>query len=91
MLRITLLHLVLFLLPFMVYGFYLYMGRGKSAVDRSAWVDAPTFWLAVAGLVCVAVGFVSLAVFTGDDLGTVYRPAAYVDGELVPGGIEPAE
>jgi nicotinamide riboside transporter PnuC len=84
MLRIFLLQLFLFLLPFIGYGIYVWVRHGLEQAQRSYDVNRLTV-LVLAGLGCVALGLVVLAAF-GDREAGDYVPLQYRDGELVPGG-----
>lgn len=59
MLRVLIVEILLFLMPFIGYGAYLLLWRRPMPPEGS---DA-RFWLVVAGLVCAIVGFVTLAAF----------------------------
>lgn len=87
MVRVVLLNLILFLLPFAIYAAVVLLTRPGANKDN-VWRDAPIFALIAAGIgliVSVMVFFVSFG--DGAKDGT-YRPAEYRDGKLVPGRIE---
>lgn len=61
MIRVFGLQLLFFLLPFLVYGFYLYFS-GRNPTSRDTWSKSAVYWLAIIGLVLTIVSFVLLAV-----------------------------
>lgn len=81
--RGVLLHLFLFLLPFVGYALYVLLARNDTR-----FVDGPMGRLTLAGLGLVAASLIALAVFTGEDPDKTYQPPVYKDGEIVPGGFE---
>ncbi|MBV6658887.1 MAG: hypothetical protein KI785_14080 [Devosiaceae bacterium] len=84
MLRIAVINLALFLVPFALYLLWTTV-RGKRT-------DMPFYWLIGSGAALVLVAMVTLAQFeTGGSTGE-YEPARVVDGEIVPGRfVEPTE
>lgn len=85
MIRILLSRLALFLLPFALYGIYLFLLRWRpNAVRR------PTPWtpLFIAGLLLVILSFVVLGLTEGESTEGVYIPPHQVDGKIVPGHVE---
>ena len=84
MLRVAVINLALFLVPFALYLIWTAV-RGKRS-------DMPFFWLLGSGVALVLVAMVSLAQFeTGGTTGE-YQPPRMVDGQVVPGRIvEPEE
>ncbi len=84
MLRVFLLQLLLFLLPFIGYGIYVWVTRGLAQAQQSYNTNR-VVWLVLAGFGCVALGLVALAAFGEQEEGA-YVPLEYRDGELVPGG-----
>lgn len=86
MLRIALVHILLFLLPFI--GFALYLVFTTTGFSRTAFMQGPLVWLAGTGLIVTALGFFILAQFGGGFDAGSYAPAQYIDGELVPGRVE---
>lgn len=87
MLRVVGFHLFMFLLPFIVYGFYLYFTR-IDPLKREGWEGSPVYWLAIGGLVLTIGSFFAIAMFTGAGPGGTYVPARFEDGQLVPGRFE---
>lgn len=84
MLRVFLFQILLFLLPFIGYGLYIWVTRGLAQV-QDAYQRERIVWLTLAGFGCVLLGLVALAAFGQKDEGD-YVPLQYRDGELVPGG-----
>ncbi len=87
MLRVAAFHIFMFLLPFIVYGVYLYF-QNLDPLKQKAWEGSPIYWLAVGGLVLTIGSFFAIAIFFGADPGGTYVPAHMEDGELVPGRFE---
>lgn len=84
MLRIAVINLILFLVPFALYLLWTTV-RGKRS-------DTPFYWLLGSGIALVLIAMVSLAQFeTGGSTGQ-YEPPRVVDGQIVPGRVvEPTE
>lgn len=90
MIRVILINVVLFALPFMIYGGYLYFVRGTR--DSEAIVsEAPLVWLFGAGALLVFATLVSLVDFTGADPKEVYVPPTVKDGKIIPGHFKRAQ
>jgi hypothetical protein len=87
MARVIALELLLFLLPFVIYGFYLYFTR-LDPLKRESWEHSPIYWLVIGGLLLTIAGFVLTATFTGAPPGATYKPAELQDGHIQPGNIE---
>jgi Family of unknown function (DUF6111) len=82
MLRPFLYEAVLFLLPFLGYGFFL-LFRHRGRVGPSSWDNAPLLSLLVASVICVAAGLALFAHYGGAPAGSSYIPAHMEDGKLV--------
>lgn len=82
-------YLLLFMLPFLVYGGWLALAQRRARGHEAdpTWRDAPLMWLTAAGLVLVLLGFVAAAVFDGSDSKCAYVPSRIVNGEIVPAGV----
>jgi hypothetical protein len=78
-----LLHLAVFLLPFVLYG--LWLARRRHAGGAPDWRDGPWYWLAASGLGLVLVVTTVFIVADGDRAGGTYVPARFEDGKVVPG------
>lgn len=78
-------HLLPFLLPFLLYGLYIWHAKrsGEDSPEATPW-----FWLAAMGLLLVILGFVIWGAFFGESLGD-YAPARFEGGRIVPGRIDP--
>ncbi|MHA1545466.1 MAG: DUF6111 family protein [Alphaproteobacteria bacterium] len=87
MIRIIGFHVLIFALPFIVYGLYATVFR-KVRDGEELFEKTPVYHLAVVGLVLSIIGFFLTASFTGSSPGGVYTPAQMRDGQLVPGHIE---
>ena len=87
MLRVFLVHALLFSAPFIGYALYLMLSR-RNVSDRESWVDAPVGWLALAGVAIAAASLLLLASFDGGHREGKYVPARFENGVLVPGRIE---
>ena len=86
MLRVVLIDIILFLLPFMVYAAYMVWVKGVA--PKSAMAGAPVLWLIVAGFVVLIVGFLTLVQFSGGDRAGTYHPSVLEDGVIKPGSID---
>ncbi|TYC55831.1 hypothetical protein FMN50_12460 [Rhodobacterales bacterium] len=86
MLRIFLAQLLLFLLPFVCYALWLWLGKRSKHPDR--WSKGPIAWLTAAGLVLVIIGFATMAFQLRATDGKEYRPSEMRDGVFVPGRYE---
>jgi hypothetical protein len=84
MVRVIITQLLLFLLPFLAYAAYLFLTK---KLHRKVWIDAPRYWLVIAGFVCSLIGFGVLAMINNNPTGGTYIPAHYKDGVLIPGQI----
>jgi uncharacterized protein DUF6111 len=86
MLRIALIDVLLFALPFIIYG--VYMVTVKQASPASLWQQAPVFWLLAAGCGLLLATMATLIHFSGRNVGGVYHPPAIEDGVIKPGEID---
>ena len=85
MARTILTEIALFLAPFVIYAVALMMMQ-KNASDREHWSAKAVLWLAAAGVLLVAIGFVLFAHFGGYRPSSTYVPAHIdKDGKFVPG------
>ncbi|MDQ0313885.1 DUF6111 family protein [Amorphus orientalis] len=87
MVRVILVQLILFLLPFIGWAIFLAVTRGLSDARASYFIGPMPYWLAVAGLILSIAGFLALGV-VGDQETGVYHPLRFEDGKLVPGGFD---
>ena len=86
MLRLLSEGVVLFLLPFALYGVLLAAQRRYSFV-RESWNDGSFIWLTAAGLGLAILGLLGLGLFSSRYHGA-YAPAHIENGRLVPGHME---
>jgi hypothetical protein len=86
MLRIALIDILLFALPFLVYGAYMVWVKGTPAANLTQ--SAPVFWLLAAGFGLLFVTMATLVQFSGGERGGTYHPPAIEDGKIKPGGID---
>lgn len=86
MLRIALIDILLFLLPFLVYAAYMVWVKG--AAPASVLQNGPVLWLLTAGLGLLFVVMATLVQFSGGERGGTYHPPVIVDGKIKPGGID---
>jgi len=85
MIRRFLFEMLLFLLPFALYGLYWRLTRRSATAPAAA---HPWSVLFVSGLVLVAASFVIWGVTEGSGKQGVYVPPHVVNGEVVPGRVE---
>lgn len=71
----------LILLPFAVYGLWLY---GVKRSEQRGWNTAPWFWLFISGLLLFAASFLALGLMEEGGGGRTYIPPHTVDGVIAP-------
>ena len=86
MFRIALIDLLLFSLPFLIYGAYRFAVKGVPP-DR-LWQGAPVFWLLAAGVGLLLVVMATVIQFSGGKPGGTYHPPSLEDGVIKPGEID---
>ncbi len=86
MLRIALIDIFLFAVPFLLYGAY--MVSVKGVAPASLWQGAPVLWLLAAGCGLLLVTMATLIQFSGGKPGGVYHPPIVKDGVIKPGEID---
>jgi len=86
MLRIALVDILLFALPFLIYAAYMVWMKG--AAPESLFQSAPIFWLLAAGFGLLFVTMATLVQFSGGERGGTYHPPVLEDGVIKPGGID---
>ena len=90
MLRILLIQLLLFAVPFVVWALYVVAVQRRKLTSGGAFDDAPIVWLLGAGTALVAAGLVYFALTTGTPAGEgEYVPPRLENGRIVPGHIAP--
>ncbi|MGZ8417328.1 MAG: DUF6111 family protein [Methyloceanibacter sp.] len=86
MLRIALIDILLFALPFLIYAAY--MLAVKGAAPSSLWQGAPIFWLLAAGCGLLLVVMATVIQVSGGDPGGTYYPPVIENGVVKPGEID---
>ena len=89
MIRQILLALILLATPFALYATYVTFVQKKKAETGGTWDEAPLVWLLSAGVALILISLTFLALNTGSEPGSAYRPARLEDGKLVPGEVIP--
>lgn len=87
MIRAVLPSVLLFLLPFALY--FLWAGIQRRRADAVTVAIAPYRWIALAGLVLAAGGFLYFMDLTAAPPDGVYVPPRYENGRVVPGHFVP--
>ncbi len=90
MLRFLLLRLLILLLPFVLFGLYLWVVRKRDPFDLANWNPAPLILCTSVAFVALAISFFFLAFTQGEKAGATYTPARFEDGKLIPGKLTPA-
>jgi hypothetical protein len=86
MLRIALIDILMFSLPFLIYGAYMIATKGTSPTD--VWQDAPVLWLLAAGCGFLLITMATLISFSGGKPGGTYHPPSIENGIIKPGKID---
>lgn len=86
MLRIALIDILLFSLPFLLYAAYRVSVKGAAPADL--WQGAPIFWLLAAGCGLLLVTMATLIQFSGGQPGGAYHPPTLENGIIKPGQID---
>jgi hypothetical protein len=86
MLRIALIDILMFALPFLIYGAYVFATR--SATPATLWQGAPIAWLAAAGGALLLITMATLISFSGGKPGGTYHPPSFQNGAVKPGEID---
>lgn len=86
MLRIALIDILMFSLPFLVYGAYMLAIR--RAAPAELWDGAPVIWLLAAGCGLLLITMATLISFSGGKPDGTYHPSTIEDGVLTPGQID---
>lgn len=85
MMRVFFIEALLFLLPAILYGTYLYLVRRKPGAEADEARKTPYMALVLSGLAFMALGMLAMAYISGDDPSGNYTPARMEDGKIVPG------
>lgn len=83
MIRPVLTELALFLLPFVLYGAFLFATRAQ-VLHPDAWSWTVITWLSILSLILVIGSFLVMAQFSGAPPGSTYVPAHLESGRMVP-------
>ena len=86
MLRIALIDILLFALPFILYAAYMVAVKGIAPADL--WQGAPIFWLLAAGCGLLLVVMATLIQFSGGATTGTYHPPVIEDGVIKPADID---
>ena len=86
MLRIALIDILLFALPFLIYAAYMLAAKGTAPADL--WHGAPIFWLLAAGCGLLLVVMATVIQFSGGDPVGTYHPPVIENGVVKPGEID---
>ncbi|MBI1328452.1 MAG: hypothetical protein GC166_00965 [Alphaproteobacteria bacterium] len=87
MIRLLLVRVVLFAIPFAIYGVYLWLTHKRTGAPPQH--PTPWTWLFGAGLVIVIASFIWLGLVEGDKTGGRYVAPHVENGKIVPGHVEP--
>jgi len=87
MIRPVATEIVLFLLPFVLYGVFLWATKA-GVMHPDSWPLSRIAWLLIAALTLVVGSFIYFANYSGAPVGTTYVPAHMENGKFVPGQIK---
>ena len=87
MIRILITYLVPLLLPVLAWYLWTKLSPAKAETPekKTGWGAAPWDKLGIAAVVLLAVTLGSVALFSGEEPGNVYKPARVIDGKVVSG------
>lgn len=86
MARIALIDILMFSLPFLVYGAYMLLARRMEPADILQ--TAPILWLLAAGCLLLLITMATLISFSGGKPGGTYHPPSFENGVVKPGTID---
>ncbi len=89
MIRTLIWNIFLVASPFLLYWGYISFVAHKKEERGGKWNEAPLALLLITGVALALASLVYLALTSGDDPGSAYRPAQYEDGKLIPGSVIP--
>ena len=84
MIRPVATEVILFLLPFVLYGVFLWATKA-GVMQPDSWPLSRIAWLLMAALALVVGSFIYFAHFSGAPPGSTYVPAHIENGKFVPG------
>jgi hypothetical protein len=89
MLRTLLFHGIPLLMPFVIYGVYLYYHR-RAGGTKSMQTETAA-WLTLAGLILMIVSLFAVGLMSGEPKDGTYVPPRYEDGKIVPSQVLPPD
>ncbi len=84
MIRPVATEVILFLLPFVLYGVFLWATKA-GVMHPDSWPISRIAWLLIAALALMLGSFLYFANYSGAPVGTTYVPAHMENGKFVPG------
>lgn len=84
MIRPVATEIILFLLPFVLYGVFLWATKA-GVMHPDSWPLSRIAWLVIAALVLMVGSFIYFANYSGAPIGSTYVPAHIENGKFVPG------
>jgi len=76
--------IVLFLMPFVLYGVFLWATKA-GVMHPDSWPISRIAWLMIAALILMVGSFIYFANYSGAPPGSIYVPAHMENGKFVPG------
>ena len=76
--------IVLFLMPFVLYGVFLWATKA-GVMHPDSWPLSRIAWLMIAALILMVGSFIYFANYSGAPPGSTYVPAHLENGKFVPG------
>ncbi len=92
MIRTLLVRILPFLVPIILFAVWYFLARrraGKAGEKAPSWREAPWGWIALSGLLVLALGLAFFRFSTGASPDGTYVPPKYEDGRVIPGHVEP--
>lgn len=84
MIRPVATEIILFLMPFVLYGVFLWATKA-GVMQPDSWPLSRIAWLVMAALALMLGSFIYFVHFSGAPPGSTYVPAHIEDGKFVPG------
>ena len=84
MIRPVATEIILFLMPFVLYGVFLWATKA-GVMHPDSWPISRIAWLVMAALALMVGSFIYFANYSGAPPGATYVPAHIEDGKFVPG------
>lgn len=86
---IILRYVLLFLLPFFLYGLWVIVARQRAHGHENDpnWTDWPFLFLSVAGFGLALISLFALGLTQGEEKSGTYIPPRVIDGEIRPGEV----